>query len=80
MVKQAILIIKAEEQRADLALLLPVAESANHAVCGSQLLHLDHRALTKAIRLAEAFRDHAIQRAAAALEPAKGNIAIGGRR
>src|SRR5207248_9287891 len=66
----------AEQQGADLTLFFRIAEAADDAGGGALLLDLDHRPLAWTVGLVEAFGDHAVQRSAAAPQPAKGRIPI----
>src|SRR5258706_7170620 len=76
-------VIKTEQERADLARPLAVAEAADDAVGGLEMLDLDHPlAVAGVVRLAEALGHHAIESGAAELiEPVAGQFAVGrGRR
>ena len=66
MVEQALVIVEAEQERADFLLLLGVAEAADHAIGGALLLDLDHRPLARAIFEVHPLGDHAVERSAAA--------------
>ena len=57
MIEQALVVVEAEQQRADHLLLLGVAEAADDAVGGALLLDLDHRPLAGAVGLVEPLGD-----------------------
>ena len=80
MMEQAIVIIKAEEERTHNLSCPRISKSANDAVGSALLLDLDHRALTRAIVEGGSLGDHTVEGAAAASQPAERNFPIAGHR
>ena len=60
-------------------LLIGITEAADDTVCGTLLLDLDHRPLTRTVSLVEPLGDDAVERPAAAVEPFEGGVAVGRR-
>src|SRR5438270_11383971 len=77
-VEQSVVPVEPEQQRTDFLLLFRIAEAADDAVSGALLFDFDHRPLARAVVLVGALGDHAVERAAAALEPAERDVAVAG--
>src|SRR5215467_5572341 len=68
--EQSVVVIKAEQQRADRLAVGPVAKPAHHAICTAVVLHLlQGGALARAIRGVAALGDDAVERWARLFEP-----------
>ena len=78
MIQLAGIVVETEQQRADLAAAGLVAEAADHAVCRAQPLDLEHRALAGEVGAVAPLGDDAVQRAARAVQPALGLLAVRG--
>src|SRR5262245_65890121 len=69
MMKQALIVIEAKEQRAYQRTLGGVAESADDAIRGAQPFDFEPAAFAHDVGLIEPFRDDAVERTCRAIEP-----------
>ena len=69
MIELALVVVEAEQQRADLAAAGRVAEPADHAVGGSKLLDLEHRPLAGDVGAVAALGDDTVESAARIFQP-----------
>ena len=69
MIEPAGVVVEAEEERADERLAGGVAEAADHAIGGADVLHLEHGADLGLVEPVEALADDAVDRAAGPGEP-----------
>lgn len=76
MVEQPVVVVQAEQERADHGLLRGVTEASHDAVGGAGRLDLHHRPLARKVGLVEALGDDAVEGAAAALQPAERGVAV----
>src|SRR3546814_10125737 len=68
------------EQKRSAATLCVLAVATDHAVGGSQLLHLPHRALALMVRLVAGLGDHAVKRTTTGGQPSLGLVEPGRHR
>ena len=80
MVELARLIVEAEQQGGDLGTVDAVAEAADHAVGGAQLLDLQHRPLARLVGAVELLGDNSVERSAGLVEPGLSDRPILGER
>ena len=71
-----VLIVEAEQQRADLAAVRAVAEAADHAIGAAQPLDLQHGPLAGLVSAVEPLGHHAVEGAARCVEPALRCVAV----
>src|SRR5690606_19844274 len=69
-VEPAGVIVEPEQQRADLSAVGAVAEAADDAICGADMLDLQHRAFPRGVAAVEVLADDAVDGAAGLVQPA----------
>ena len=76
MIEPALVVIKAQQKRTNLAPSRSIAEASHHAIGGAHALHFQHRTLTRLIWSVTALGDDSIQRPAGLPEPGLRNTSV----